>query len=376
MSALLTLRPVTAPSTLEDCERLFRRNGLPSFVEDHRATEGSFARAAPALATAGVVELVMMVGTGWSLPQRLLAGTATAVVVLVAFVAVNRLRGRAWWSTPRRAGVPWLAGFVLLPAAAAVLSGLGPGTAAVLAGGNLAVLGVIVIAFEFGLIATVAGSSAGLLEELGASFTSTLRSLPLLVVFGLVLFMTTETWQIFTAMPAAFVAAVVALFAGLALLFLGLRLPGQVRALERDAGGGGPPPRARQRVNVGLVLAVREVLQVLVVAGGVGLFFRAYGALTVGPQIYDTWGVTGGAWTLRPRFLGYPLELSASLVRVSLGLTAICSLYYVIAISNDPNYREDFLDRVAEDMRHVFEARARYLELRSPAGGPSGTLEA
>lgn len=121
-------------------------------------------------------------------------------------------------------------------------------------------------------------------------------------------------------MPAPFVTTVVALFAGLVLLFLGLRLPGQVRALEREAGGGGPPLRARRRVNVGLVVAVRELLQVLVVAEGVRLFFLAYGALTIGPQIH-------GDWTLRARFLGHPLELSASPVRVSLGFTGICSLY-------------------------------------------------
>lgn len=80
-------------------------------------------------------------------------------------------------------------------------------------------------------------------------------------------------------------------FAGLALVFLLLRRPDEVRRLEDEAGGDGPPLSRRQRVNVGVTLIVSQMLQVLVVAGGVGLFFVALGALAIRQETMAAWEV-------------------------------------------------------------------------------------
>lgn len=87
---------------------------------------------------------------------------------------------------------------------------------------------------------------------------------------------------------------------GLAYLFVGvlvLRLPGEVRRIEHDAGADGPPLRRRQRFNVGVTLAVSQILQVLVVSTGVGAFFVAFGMLVISSHVYQTWAScpTGGS---------------------------------------------------------------------------------
>jgi hypothetical protein len=173
-------------------------------------------------------------------------------------------------------------------------------------------------------------------------------------------------WQVFSTMPDAFLVIAGLMFVGLGSLFLAVRLPREVAALERTVGSPGPPLERRQRINVGLVMFVSQALQVLVVSLAVGGFFVAFGALAVGPEVRESWLGSTGDRILPPIDLfGHQVEITAELLQVSAGIAAFSGLYYAIAVLTDATYREEFLDEITGEMGETFKARARYLAART-----------
>jgi hypothetical protein len=109
---------------------------------------------------------------------------------------------------------------------------------------------------------------------------------------------------------------------------------------------------------------VSHALQVIVVAAGVGAFFVVFGALAVGPEVRESWIGSTGDSLFALDILGERVEVTAELLRVSGGIAAISGLYYAIAVLTDATYREQFLDRMGDEMQATFRARAEYLQLR------------
>ena len=220
-------------------------------------------------------------------------------------------------------------------------------------------------------------AAARLVRQLAASLVLLTRAVPVLLIFSIVLFVNTEMWQVFADVSDPALAGVIALFSGLGSVFVGARLPREVRELERDVGAG-PPLRARQRFNVGLVLFVSQGLQVLVVAFLVGAFFVAFGTLAITPDVVESW--IGH----RPQAVAGQESMSVELLKVSGALGAFSGLYYAIAVLTDATYREEFLDELELSMRETFRDRARYLARRAelvagersapPRGGEPGAL--
>jgi hypothetical protein len=264
---------------------------------------------------------------------------------------------------PTRFGIPELAVFVLLPALLPLVTQGQVKQFFGIAVGNLLLVAVVYVVVGYGLIATVLWGLRRLAGELGNSIASFVRALPLLLVFSLVLFMTADMWQVFAGMPVEFIIFSMIAFTLLSTLFLLIRLPREVDAIERDAGSG-PPLRPIQRLNVSISLVIRQWMQVLVVSAGVGLFFVAFGMLAISAHVYELWGITKGSWSYEINWLNHPMVLSASLVKVAVGIANFTGLYYSIALLTDSTYRTDFLDNISAELRDVFTARAEYLELR------------
>lgn len=346
-------------------ERRFRRSGLPLFIEDYSATHDIFNRATPFFVLVFLAEMVGATSLDWSWWQNLLAAVAGLVLLVGGFGALNVLRGRRFWSLPTRFGIPELAGFVLFPALLPLAFEGQLRQSIGIALGNLVLVGLVYLIVGYGLSATIFWGTTRLASELADSLGKLFRALPLLLVFSLVLFISTEMWQVFSSMPTLFVVFVIALFAVLGIAFLILRVPDEVRRIERDAGADGPPLRRRQRFNVGLSLVVSQVMQVLVVSAGIGAFFVAFGMLAIGGHIYEAWQVSPGGWqTTIDVFGDHQLLLTDSLVRVALGVATFTGLYYAIALITDATYRDQFLLGVTEDLREVFAVRAEYLAAR------------
>ncbi len=352
------------PAELERYEQRFRRAGLPLFIEDFSPTHDIFTRATPLLVLVFLAEMLGATSLNWPVWQNLLAAFVALVVLIGGFGLLNGFRGRPFWSLPTRFGIPELAVFVLLPALLPVVTQGQFRQFFGVAFGNLVLIGLVYVVVGYGLIATTYWSLRRLAGDLAASITSMVRALPLLLVFSLVLFINTEMWQVFTGMPVAFILLSVAAFTLLSTLFLMGRLPKELDAIEQDVDSG-PPLRRLQRLNLSVSLVIRQWVQTFVVSSGVGLFFVAFGMLAISQQIYADWGVDAGGWSYDVQLLGHPMVISASLVKVAVGIANFTGLYYSIALLTDSSYREEFLDTISAELRDLFTARAEYLQLRT-----------
>jgi hypothetical protein len=352
---------------LADYERRFRRAGLPLFIEDLSAREDVWTRAAPLMALVLIGELLGATQLDWSLRANIAAAVGGLVILVGAFGMLNRLRSRRFFSLPENVGPVELAAFVALPAALPLIFGGQWGSALSTAGANMLLLALAYLAIRNGVVSILRWTGPRLIDQLDASVSVISRAVPLLLVFALVLFVNTEMWQVFSTMPGAFLACVAALFALVGSTFVAVRLPREVRELEEEAGGAGPPLEKPQRFNVGLVMFISQALQILVVSFAVAVFFVVLGALAVGPEVRDAWGVARQNAVLSLSLFGEEIEVTAALLRVSGGIAAFAGLYYAIAVLTDSTYRQEFRDELMEEMAGSFSARAEYLRLRAGA---------
>ena len=345
-------------------ERRFRRAGLPLFIEGYTATGDVFTRAWPLLALVFLAEMLGAIDLDWPLAANVAAAATGLAILLGAFAASNRLRGRAGFAPPERIGKTELALFVVLPALLPLIFGGQERSAVVTGVGNGALLLLVYGVVGYGLISTLRWGSVRLLSELALSIATLARAVPLLLLFALVLFMTTEMWQVAASVSPGVLALSAALLVGFGTLFLIAQLPGEVRALEHEAAPERPLSR-RQRLNVASLMFVSHALQVLIVSAATGAFFAAFGALAVTAEVREAWLGSAGDVIVGVDVLGERAEVTEELLRVAGAIAAFSGLYYAIAVLTDQTYRAQFLDRLTRELADVFRARNRYLDLRA-----------
>jgi hypothetical protein len=340
---------------VEAYELRFRRAGLPLLIEGWSAREDALPRAFPLFALVACGELLGALNLTWS-PLANIGALAAAVALLLGAVALsNRLAGRAVRALPRDLGPTELGLFVVVPAILPLLFGGQLTSALVTAGANVVLVALAAFGFGFGLFAIVTWALRRVAGQLASSLLLLARAVPLLMLFAFVLFLTTEMWQVFADIGDGSLIGVAALLAAVGTLFLVVRLPREVRALETESGTR-PALTRGQRLNVGLVMLVSQGLQVLVVSLAIGVFFVAFGLLAVRPDVLEAWIQTPGQH-IGPRGLGLTVEL----LRVSATIAALSGLYYAIAVLTDSTYREEFLDEITTELRDTFAARTQYL---------------
>jgi hypothetical protein len=344
---------------LDAYERRFRRAGLPLLIDGWSAREDALPRAFPLLAFVFLGELLGALNLTWS-PLANLGALAAALGLLLGAVALtNKVRGRPATTLPRDLGPLELTIFVVVPALLPLLFGGQVTSALVTAGANHVLVALAAFGFGFGVLAILTWALRRVVGQLAKSLLLLARAVPLLLLFAVVLFLTTEMWQTFAEMDDGSLIAVAALLVAVGTLFLLVRLPREVEALERDAGSG-PPLTRPQRLNVGLVMLVSQGLQVLIVSVAIGAFFVVFGLIAIGPEQLQAWIQTDGQ-RLGPRGLGLTVEL----LRVSAVIAALSGLYYAIAVLTDATYREEFLEEITVEMRETFAARGEYLARRA-----------
>jgi len=367
--------PDPRAAALAKYERRFRRAGLPLLSEGYSARSDVFNRAFPLLVLVLLAELVAALDVDWS-PLANAAAVASALAATLLVVAlVNRARGRPALAIPEDVGSVELALFVLVPAV--VLGAVHGGWGLVVLTGNLALLGLVLLTFGFGLGAIVVWAARRLGGQLARSLLLLARAIPLLLFFSLVLFLTTEMWQVFGERAGATLAAIGLLLALVATVFLVVRLPQEVARIERDTSTHSPaansqPLRPLQRANVGLVLLIGHGLQIIVVTVAIGAFFVAFGTIAIDTSVTQAWLGTNGHAIFSVTVLDVPLRPTTELLRVSGAIAALSGVYYAISVLTDDRYREEFLEEITEQLRETFVARAEYLTLRAGGGGAGG----
>jgi hypothetical protein len=351
-----TVNP-TPVTTVKEYEQQFRRAGLPAFIDDYSASRDVFTRAAPFLTLVFVGEMFGAIDLDWGVWANVGAAAGGLVILILAWAVANVLRGRPPYSLPNDVGKVELALFVLVPALLPLIFGGQWQSALVTIGVNIVLLLLSYGVIGYGLLSIVRWVAVRLVGELGASAVRLARAIPLILGGAVILFLTTELWQVFSDMELSSLIILASFFVGIGVLFLVARLPAEVRRLEGD----GPALTRRQRVNVGLVLFVSQALQVLVVALGVGVFFVVLGALAVGPGVREQWIGTSGNLVVDVPVLG---GITEELLRVAGGLAALSGLSYAVQMQTDDTYRRLFLDEVEREMRETFRLRAEYVRAR------------
>ncbi len=347
-------------------EELFRGAGLPLFIEDRSARTDVWTRALPILATVFWLELFGAINLEWSRWANLAAFAAGIAIACGAWALSNRLRGRSPFARPNDIGAWELAGFVLVPALLpAVLNGQTT-SAWVTAVGNLLLLGLVYAVIALGLLSILRWTGRHLALQLAGSFSLFARALPLLLLFNLVLVLTTEVWQVFADMGAAQLAATLSLLIVAGVAFLIVQIPREVRTMAAEAGDG-TPLDLRERANVGLVMFVAQSVQALVVTVAVWVFFVVFGFIALDQGVVNSWLGHDTQSLMSVTFAGEQLVLSEQLLRVATAIAAFSGLYYVIAVLTESTYRSQFLSDVTSDMREIFAARAQYRRIVASA---------
>jgi hypothetical protein len=218
----------------------------------------------------------------------------------------------------------------------------------------------------YGLTSILGWALRRITKQLMASFALLARAVTLLLIFALLIFLTTEMWEVFTLIADADLILVGVLFVGLGTAFLFARLPQEVRRLESEVSEAPTPLGKRQRRNVGLVLFTSQALQVLIVTLMIAAFFIVFGGIAVTEELRERWtGLADSDVIAEFELLGEPFQISVELLKVTAGIAAFTGLYFAIAMLTDSTYREEFLDEVTGELREVFSVREEYLRLRS-----------
>jgi hypothetical protein len=285
--------------------------------------------------------------------------------------------------------------------AAAVGVGVGWGWSSTWAGFSIGVATLLVLALGYGwtflrLRPIVLWALRRTFGSLRLMFPLLTRGLPLLLLFITFLFINTEVWQVAYGMGRSRLWIVVVLFAAIAIAFLLVRLPDEVRQAEDDAADdrlveccqGTPlaavaatlqdsypsrlPPMLR--ANLVLVLLFSQLLQVLLLAITVFAFFIAFGTLAVDDDVIESWVGPNSPHDL-PSVAEY-LPVSEELFRVSVFLAAFAGLYFTVYAVTDATYRDQFFAGRSRELEQAIGVHTVYETLRhddetEPAGGPA-----
>ncbi len=381
---------------LSQTESWFVKRGLPYFIEDRKATDDVFTRALPLLAAYFVISLMVVLSLRLTVPQRI-GGAALGIgLMLGLYVIRNLISGRGALSRPRRIGWLEVGALVLIPPAVDAVvrkdwrpNGLHSWR---ITGIDLAVNAGIVLGislFTSALLPLVRWAVKRTFLELGEVFDLAARALPLLFLFNSFLFISKDVWEFAGEMSRGRRWGVVGLFAVFTVLFLVYRLPAEVRRVAehddrssiRHACQGTPMAGVvdrvtlhdgalalsrRQRANVLMVLFFGQMLQVLLLALLVFVFFAGFGWVTMdGKHIAE--------WTGQPQeaalAFGHPLsyylgfDLDTKLFQVAIFLAAVSAFFFAVSSMTDDAYKEQFYARMNTELETAIQVRRVYLAL-------------
>lgn len=383
------------PDLLHATERWFLRRGLPHLIEGYRASEDVFTRSVGVLFLVALVEATDAVEAEWRWWQNTLALLGGLALLVGGYALVNVLRGRPPFRRPDSVGAFELGLFVVLPALVPLVFGDLDG-AAITAGFNLVLLLVVYLVTSYGLVPMTRWALGRTVAALGTIADLVGRALPLLFALTILVFVNTEAWQVAAALPGPLFALTGAMFVTVGLFFLLTRLPGEVRRVDEELGGGrfaeicvgtpveaaaarlkaGDPERVlsmqqhelsrRQRANVYLVFLFAQAVQAALVTAAVFGFFTLFGMVAIRPVVVDGW--LGD--DIRKRIVwdgvvfGQTIEITNALLHVSGFVAFVAGFSFTVSMVTDSGYREEFFDEVVGQVRQALAVRSVYLTIR------------
>jgi hypothetical protein len=385
---------------LQMTETWFVRRGLPYFIEDRRATEDVFTRAFPLLIVYFVVDLMIVLSLHLNPAQRVLGAVLGVLLLSAVYVVRNLAFGRPALTWPKRIGWVELAAFIVIPPAVDAVVRKGWNVTGLsswkITGIDLLVnVGVVlgVYVFTGALLPLFRWALKRIVMEIGEVFDLAARALPLLFLFNSFLFISKDVWEFAGEMTPRRLWTLVALFVVFTVMFLLYQLPAEVRrvaahddrttivqacvgtplegVVERITLHEGELRLSRQqRANVLMVLFVGQILQVLLLAVLVFLFFVCLGQITLTPKLINDWSAQPEDYTHYSvifnsglsQFLG-GAGLDTRLLQVSVFLGAVSAFFFAVSSMTDDAYKEQFYARMNAELETAIQVRRVYLAL-------------
>jgi Ca2+/Na+ antiporter len=368
-----------------ETERWFVRAGLPHLIVDYTAREDILTRTAPFLTLVFVSELFLALNLDFPWWGNLLAFLGALALVLAVVIVANRLRDRRPLQRPDDIGIAELAIFLLVPPMIPLIFGGQVRQSLLTFGANLVLLGLAYVMASYAVLPTLRWGLRQLFVQFRTVGNLLARSLPLLLLFTMFMFLNAELWKVVDDLPRSLMVVALLILVGAGSAFVLLRLPTEIGetlrfSTWRDVEGelpdtpvegmhvavGSVPPEEpltrRERVNVSVVIFFRHAIQILAVTVAIWLFYVLFGMFTIMETTVEQW--TGRAemniWFSFDWF-GNRVAVTAELMRTSLFIATIAGLQFAVAALTDPTYREESSAQITRAMRRVFAVREVYL---------------
>ncbi len=374
-------------------ERWFVRQGLPHLIDQYSVREDVLSRMFPFLSLVVFLELFLVFGDRWSGVGQALAFLGGVALMLVAFVVVNRLRGRPPWMLPDTVGAPELFLFFVLTSIPTAIGAEGARSENLLyvLGANLVILTVGFVLTAWGIIPMMRWSVGQVWAQINDIANLAMKSLPILLIFSAFIFLNAEMWQVANdfEMPYFLCVLGVVLAIGTAFVMLSVRRItvdlarfsrwSDVRPYCDDTpvvdvvpGDDEAPPNApalgrRAEWNVALLLFVSQAIQILLVALVITGFYLLFGLLTVREDTLLQWTTLtdetlgndtylGSPWSV----LGAELVFTRQLVLVAAFIGLMSGLQFAVQVVTDDTYRSEYAEGMTAEIREALAVRAVY----------------
>ncbi len=377
-------------------EDWFVQRGVPHLIEDYAARTDIWTRALPLLVVAYVAGgLNALDVAGWSWQRNVLAAIVVIGILFAGWALTNVLLGRPFLSRPTQVGPPELVAFVLGPGVpSAVFAQWEDALTSVVVG--LAVLAGIYLGTSYGVVPLTRWASGRAAAQVTVIGSLLVRALPLLLLFTTFLFINAEVWQVAGALDGVPYWATLGIFVALGGVFVLSRVPTTMRDLAafstwdevadalRDTpaadialpGAGAPPTvrfRARQKLNIALLMIFSPALQITAVALLLTAFFVLFGFLAIPLETTAGWTALDGVDVLATAHVsGRELVVTEPLLRVAAFLGAFTGMYFTVVLSTDATYRDEFAEDVRPHVHEVFAVRLAYLQARAGSSSTAG----
>lgn len=366
-----------------DTEHWFIDRGVPHFIDSYSASEDVLTRALPFLILVFLFSSISAVDLDWPAWRIIGASLTGLLLLLLMWAGINRLRGiRPLLRRPERVGLVEIAVFLGVPALLPIIFGWDWKGAVITLATQAVILGLVYAVTSYGLIAISWWVAGQLLHSLGQTLRLFTRTLPLLLIGFMFLFINAEAWQSAGLLDTPLLLAAGGLFAGLAGLFLGTQVPKEIRNLNmfnswdevqtlcEDAPGvsasgdtapAPPPLTRREQGNLWLLVFVSQAFRLVIVSVLIGGFFVGLGLLIIQPETVALWTTVAPTVLWETTLFGIDLQLSAELLRVSGFLASFAAVYFSVHTTTESALREDFYQDIISEARQNLAVRARYL---------------
>lgn len=385
-------------------EAWLRGRGLPQVLPRSMRREGLLRRVAPLL----LALLVIDVAFSWAL--RVVdqapdpapsydgappAGFAAYLLLLVAPILAALAWAAALWAVRRprvgsTLGVVAAVSWVLVPWVQARFIGERPLSRGVPT--RLFVVLVLIALVYVGVGTILSWAARRSLSEITTVGAMSVRILPVFLIAVLFLFFNAEIWQVSNGLDAGRAVVLAGFLLSMALVVVVVTALDEMRELidsraeEVDAAehrrllGGTPlaaypvpqrrdPLRWGERMNLLVIAIAVQVLQVVLFAMFMTVFFVAFGQLAITDAVAKAWT------TMDVEHLtleGIELPISTVLLKVAVVLGCFSGLSFAASSSSNSLYRKAFLDPVLVESQVNLAARDAYRHLRrSQASRPA-----